>query len=80
MTAGLRAARAIGQAAALDPWRGEEVLPGAVVHDDDSVRDYLYKNLRATPLDPDDHRRMSRVARLMGDRHGLVLSGQLPQR
>jgi choline dehydrogenase-like flavoprotein len=39
MTAGLRAARAIGQAAALDPWRGEEVLPGVGVRDDDSVRD-----------------------------------------
>jgi hypothetical protein len=54
-------------------------LPGAVEHDD-SVRDYLDKDLRTTPLDPDDHRRMNRVARLMGDRHGLVLSGQLPQR
>jgi choline dehydrogenase len=41
MTAGPRAARATGRAAALDPWRGEEVLPGAGVRADDSVRNYL---------------------------------------
>jgi choline dehydrogenase-like flavoprotein len=46
MTAGLRASRAIGNAAALDPWRGEEVLPGPEVQDDDRVRRYLYKSLR----------------------------------
>jgi choline dehydrogenase len=36
-----------GRAAALDPWRGEEVLPGAGVRADDSVRDYLHKSLRS---------------------------------
>jgi choline dehydrogenase len=47
MTAGLRAARAIGRAAALDPWRGEEVLPGTGVRAGDRVRNYLYKSLRS---------------------------------
>jgi choline dehydrogenase len=46
MTTGLRVARAIGRAAAMDPWRGEEVLPGPGVEDDDSVRAYLYRSLR----------------------------------
>jgi choline dehydrogenase len=48
MTAALRLARAMGQAAALDAWRGDEVLPGPTVRDDnrESVRDYLYKSLR----------------------------------
>jgi len=46
MAAGLRVARAIGRASALDPWRGEEALPGPDVRDDDSVRTYLYKSLR----------------------------------
>jgi choline dehydrogenase len=45
-TAGLRAARDIGRAAALDPWRGEEVLPGPGVDDDASLRAYLRRNLR----------------------------------
>ena len=45
--AGLRAARAIGRAAALDQWRGEEVLPGPDVNDDGSLRAYLRRNLRA---------------------------------
>jgi choline dehydrogenase len=44
--AGLRAAREIGRAAALDQWRGEEVLPGHDVHDDGSLRAYLRRNLR----------------------------------
>jgi choline dehydrogenase-like flavoprotein len=44
--AGLRAAREIGRAAALDPWRGEEVLPGPDVNDDSSLRTYLQRNLR----------------------------------
>jgi len=39
--AGLRAAREIGRAAALDRWRGEEVLPGPGVNDDGSLRAYL---------------------------------------
>jgi choline dehydrogenase len=45
--AGLRAARDIGRAAALDPWRGEEVLPGPDVNDDASLRAYLRRNLRS---------------------------------
>ena len=44
--AGLRAARDIGRAAALDPWRGDEVLPGAGVNDAASLRAYLRQNLR----------------------------------
>jgi len=43
--AGLRAAREIGRAAALDSWRGEEVLPGPDVNDDASLRAYLRRNL-----------------------------------
>jgi choline dehydrogenase-like flavoprotein len=34
MVAGLRIAREIGRAGALDPWRGEEVRPGPDVDDD----------------------------------------------
>ena len=45
-TAGLRAAREIGRAAALDPWRGDEVLPGRDVNDDASLRAYLRRNLQ----------------------------------
>jgi choline dehydrogenase-like flavoprotein len=44
--AGLRAAREIGRAAALDPWRGEEVLPGPDVNGDASLRAYLRRNLQ----------------------------------
>jgi choline dehydrogenase len=44
--AGLRDARQIGRAAALDPWRGEEVLPGPDVNDDAGLRAYLRRNLR----------------------------------
>jgi choline dehydrogenase-like flavoprotein len=47
MAAGLQAARAIGSAAALDSWRGEEVLPGPGVRADDAVRTYLQASLRA---------------------------------
>jgi choline dehydrogenase len=43
--AGLLVAREIGRAAALDPWRGEEVLPGPDVNDDASLRAYLRQNL-----------------------------------
>jgi choline dehydrogenase len=46
MTTGLRVARAIGRAATLDAWRGEEILPGAKVQDDHSARTYLYRSLR----------------------------------
>jgi choline dehydrogenase len=45
-TAGLRAARDIGHATALDKWRGEEVLPGPDVTDDGSLRAYLRRNVR----------------------------------
>jgi choline dehydrogenase-like flavoprotein len=43
--AGLSAAREIGSAAALDKWRGEEVLPGPGANDDASLRTYLRRNL-----------------------------------
>jgi len=46
LTAGLRAARDIGRAPALDPWRGEEVLPGPGDNDDASLRAYLRRNLQ----------------------------------
>jgi choline dehydrogenase len=46
LAAGLRAAREIGRAAALDQWRGEEVLPGPDVDDDAGLRAYLRQNLR----------------------------------
>jgi choline dehydrogenase len=45
-TAGLRAARDIGRAAALDQWRGDEELPGPGVKDDASLRAYLRRNLK----------------------------------
>ncbi|MFD0471216.1 GMC oxidoreductase [Nonomuraea thailandensis] len=41
MVAGLRAAREIGRAPALDGWRGGEVLPGADVRDTRALRAYL---------------------------------------
>lgn len=44
--AGLRATRKIGRAAALDQWRGQEVLPGPDVSEDGSLRAYLRRNLR----------------------------------
>ncbi|HZC61175.1 MAG TPA: GMC oxidoreductase [Streptosporangiaceae bacterium] len=43
--AGLRATREIGRAAALDSWRGEEVLPGPDADDDPGPRGYLRQNL-----------------------------------
>jgi choline dehydrogenase len=46
LTAGLRAAREIGRAPALDEWRGEEVLPGPGDNDDASLRAYLRRNLQ----------------------------------
>ena len=58
---GLRAAREIGRAAALDQWRGEEVLPGPGVNDDAGLRAYLRRNLQhlRPPRGnvPDRHRR-----------------------
>lgn len=41
MVAGLRLAREIGRASALDPWRGAEVGPGADLDDDDGLRAYV---------------------------------------
>ena len=46
MAAGLRVARAIGNATALAPWRDEEVLPGPGVQADDAARTYLRQSLR----------------------------------
>jgi choline dehydrogenase len=46
MTAGLRVARRIGAADALEPWRGREVFPGSEVRDDESMREYLRRSLR----------------------------------
>ncbi|MEU4097511.1 GMC family oxidoreductase N-terminal domain-containing protein [Streptomyces sp. NPDC026673] len=45
MIAGIRAAREIGRAKALDPWRGEEVLPGVDVRDDEAIGAYLRRGL-----------------------------------
>jgi choline dehydrogenase len=45
MADGLHAARTIGRTLALDPWRGEEVVPGPDVRDDEGVRDYLRRSL-----------------------------------
>ena len=44
MIAGLRMARDIGRASSLDPWRGEEVSPGAGVQSDEDLRDFVWKN------------------------------------
>jgi choline dehydrogenase-like flavoprotein len=44
---GLRAARKIGGAPALDRWRGEEVLPGPEVQNEESMRAYPRTNLRS---------------------------------
>ena len=46
MAAGLRVAREIGSATAMNPWRGEEILPGPGVRADDAVRTYLRASLR----------------------------------
>lgn len=45
MVAGLRLAREIGQAPALDEWRGAEVGPGPDVHDDAALRAYVRSTL-----------------------------------
>jgi choline dehydrogenase len=47
VAAGLRAARRLGGAAALDRWRGEEVLPGLEVQSEESMRAYPRTNLRS---------------------------------
>ncbi|WNI26648.1 GMC family oxidoreductase N-terminal domain-containing protein [Streptomyces sp. ITFR-16] len=41
MVAGVRAARTIGSASALDTWRGAEVVPGPEVNDDAEIGAYL---------------------------------------
>jgi choline dehydrogenase len=45
MVAGLRLAREIGRAPALEAWRGEEVGPGADVDDDEGLRAYVRRTL-----------------------------------
>ncbi|WP_433290959.1 GMC family oxidoreductase [Pseudonocardia sp. CA-142604] len=45
MIAGLEIAREIGRAPALDPWRGEEVLPDPSVRDERGMRSFLRTNL-----------------------------------
>jgi choline dehydrogenase len=47
VAAGLRAARKIGGASALDRWRGEEALPGLEVQGEESMRAYARSNLRS---------------------------------
>ena len=61
LVAGLGAARTIGRAKGLDPWRGEEVLPGPDARRDDTLREYLraavqtYHHLVGTCRIGDDH-------------------------
>jgi choline dehydrogenase len=47
MVAGLRIAREIGRADALEPWRGAEALPGPGVAGDEQLRAYLRRNIRS---------------------------------
>jgi choline dehydrogenase len=47
MVAGLRAAREIGSADALAPWRGPEALPGPGVAGEEQLRAYLRRNIRS---------------------------------
>lgn len=47
MVHGLRAVREIGTSAALDDWRGPEVLPGPGARDDDELRAYVRRNIRS---------------------------------
>jgi choline dehydrogenase-like flavoprotein len=47
VAAGLSAARKIGGAPALDRWRGEEVLPGLEMQNEESMRAYARTNLRS---------------------------------
>ncbi|HKC26733.1 MAG TPA: GMC family oxidoreductase N-terminal domain-containing protein, partial [Jatrophihabitans sp.] len=44
---GLRAARELGGAVALERWRADEVLPGLDAQDDESMRAYARRNLRS---------------------------------
>lgn len=45
MIDGLRIARAIGTASALDPWRAEELAPGQEAVDDAALRSYVQRNV-----------------------------------
>jgi choline dehydrogenase len=45
MVTGLRRAREIGRASALDEWRGAEVAPGPDVDDDEALRAYVRRTL-----------------------------------
>lgn len=47
MIAGLRAARRIGEAEALAPWRDSQLHPGRSTNGDNELRDYLGRNLRS---------------------------------
>jgi choline dehydrogenase len=40
----LRLARSVGEAEAMSPWRGTEVLPGPDVDEDSSIREYLRRS------------------------------------
>jgi choline dehydrogenase len=44
MVLALRLAREIADSAALDPWRGTELLPGVQVHSDEDCRAFLRRN------------------------------------
>jgi choline dehydrogenase len=44
MVLALRLAREIADGAALDPWRGTELLPGVQVHSDEDCRAFLRRN------------------------------------
>ncbi|AWS48366.1 hypothetical protein DKM19_11795 [Streptosporangium sp. 'caverna'] len=44
MVIGLRRARELGEAEALDPWRSREILPGPDVRDDDACSTYVRGN------------------------------------
>jgi choline dehydrogenase len=47
MVTGLRLARRIGEAAALDDWRAEEYAPGPAVEDDEALRAFVRSSFRS---------------------------------
>ena len=47
MVTGIRRARHIGEAAALDDWRAEEFAPGRAVEDDEAVRAFIKSRFRS---------------------------------
>jgi choline dehydrogenase len=47
MVSGIRQARRIGEAAALDDWRAEEFAPGGAVEDDDALRAFVRSSFRS---------------------------------